>query len=90
MAETGPQLEDGAQPGHSWQAESLDGGHATHLSKMGLLEVTSEVRPPVAPRAKKKNIPAMSLGCASLAASRASCTHPWAHVSHTQGALRVH
>ena len=34
---------------------------------MGLSEVRSEVTPPVAPRAKKKNIPAKSLGCKSFA-----------------------
>lgn len=34
---------------------------------MGLSEVRRDVTPPVAPRAKKKNIPARSLGCRSLA-----------------------
>lgn len=34
---------------------------------MGLSDVSRDVTPPVAPRAKKKNIPANSLGCKSLA-----------------------
>lgn len=38
-----------------------------NLSKMGLSDVSKDVTPPVAPRAKKKNIPAKSLGCKSLA-----------------------
>lgn len=37
------------------------------LSKMGLSEVSRDVTPPVAPSAKKKNIPAKSFGCKSLA-----------------------
>lgn len=38
-----------------------------YLSKMGLSEVSRDVIPPVAPRAKKKNMPPRSLGCKSLA-----------------------
>ena len=38
-----------------------------YLSKMGLSEVSRDIIPPVAPRAKKKNIPARSFGCKSLA-----------------------
>lgn len=34
---------------------------------MGLSEVRRDVTPPVAPKAKKKNIPPRSLGCKSLA-----------------------
>jgi len=44
-----------------------------YLSKMGLSEVSRAVIPPVAPRAKKKNIPAKSLGCKSLALAFSSC-----------------
>jgi len=40
---------------------------------MGLSEVSRAVTPPVAPRAKKKNIPAKSLGCKSLAIAFSSC-----------------
>lgn len=58
------------------QGEEGNPDQWAHLSKMGRLAVTSDVSPPVAPTAKKKNMPAMSLGCASLAASLASCTRP--------------
>lgn len=34
---------------------------------MGLSEVRRDVIPPVAPRAKKKNIPPRSFGCKSFA-----------------------
>ena len=34
---------------------------------MGLSEVRRDVIPPVAPREKKKNIPARSFGCRSFA-----------------------
>jgi len=40
---------------------------------MGLSEVSRAVIPPVAPKAKKKNIPAKSLGCKSLALAFSSC-----------------
>lgn len=44
-----------------------------NLSKMGLSEVRRAVIPPVAPRAKKKNIPARSFGWRSLALAFSSC-----------------
>jgi hypothetical protein len=40
---------------------------------MGLSEVRRAVIPPVAPRAKKKNIPARSFGWRSLALAFSSC-----------------
>lgn len=44
-----------------------------YLSKMGLPEVRRAVTPPVAPRAKKKNMPPRSLGWRSLALAFSSC-----------------
>lgn len=43
-----------------------------YLSRIGLSEVSRDVTPPVAPRAKKKNIPARSFGCKSFALALSS------------------
>ena len=44
-----------------------------YLSRMGLPTVTSEMMPPVAPAAKKKNMPPRSLGCNSFAVATNVC-----------------
>jgi hypothetical protein len=43
---------------------------------MGLPEVRRAVTPPVAPAAKKKNMPPRSFGWRSLALAFSSCIHP--------------
>lgn len=53
-----------------------------YLSKMGLSVVSRDVTPPVAPRAKKKNIPAKSLGCKSLALAFSSYKYSTSYISN--------
>jgi len=47
---------------------------------MGLSVVSRDVTPPVAPRAKKKNIPAKSLGCKSLALAFSSYKYSTSYI----------
>jgi hypothetical protein len=47
---------------------------------MGLPEVRRAVTPPVAPAAKKKNMPPRSFGWRSLALAFSSCIHPFGDV----------